>query len=74
LVDLTRWLCPAPDDLGGCSPVVGGVVVNRQGSHLSGSYVRSLTPILHHELVQTGVATTPVEQVRWEAPTDPPQR
>ncbi|MFK5634337.1 MULTISPECIES: acyltransferase family protein [unclassified Ornithinimicrobium] len=73
LVDLTPWICPSPADLGGCSPVVGGVVVNRQGSHLSGSYVRSLTPILHHELARTGVATTALDQIAWDVPTDPPR-
>jgi hypothetical protein len=70
-VDLGRWICPDPERLGGCPPVVGGVVVNRQGSHLSGSYVRSLTPILHHRLVTEGVARGPVGQISWVTPNDP---
>ena len=64
-VDLEPWICPAPKELGGCAPVVGGVVVYRQGSHLSGTYVRSLTPILHHTLVTAGVAQTPLDQISW---------
>ncbi|WP_130011815.1 acyltransferase family protein [Serinicoccus sediminis] len=71
VVELLPWVCPAPDRLGGCAPVVGGVVVNRQGSHLTATYVRSLTPVLHHELARLGVATTPVEDIGWELPQDP---
>ncbi|WP_134774604.1 acyltransferase family protein [Ornithinimicrobium flavum] len=71
-VDLGAWICPSPEELGGCAPAVGGVVVNRQGSHLTGSYVRSLTPVLHHALVTAGVATTPVEDIVWAPAVDPP--
>ncbi|OLT19544.1 hypothetical protein BJF81_08450 [Ornithinimicrobium sp. CNJ-824] len=74
LVDLNRWVCPDPGEPQGCPPVVGGTVVYRQGSHLSGSYVRSLTPVLHHELVVADVATTPLDQIRWTVPQDPPPR
>jgi hypothetical protein len=72
-VDLGPWICPSPEELGGCAPAVGGVVVNRQGSHLTGSYVRSLTPVLHHALVVAGVASTPLEQITWTPAVDPPR-
>ncbi|MGO0575853.1 acyltransferase family protein [Ornithinimicrobium panacihumi] len=71
LIDLTPWICPDPEGLGGCAPAVGGVVVNRQGSHLSASYVRSLTPVLHHALVTAGLAKTPLEAIGWEMPATP---
>lgn len=68
---MTPWICPAPETLGGCAPVVGDVIVNRQGGHLSGTYVRSLVPLLHHELVRLGVAQTPLEDIAWEVPAEP---
>ena len=71
LVELLPWVCPAPERLDGCAPVVGGVVVNRQGSHLTATYVRSLTPVLHHELTRLGITTTPPEEISWELPQDP---
>ncbi len=40
LVDLTAAICPTPT----CPPVVGGVLVYRQGSHLTATYVESLAP------------------------------
>ena len=70
-IDMMPWICPGPETLGGCPPVVGGVVVNRQGGHLSATYVRSLTPLLHHELVRAGVANTPYEDIAWDMPEDP---
>ncbi|MFB9733189.1 acyltransferase family protein [Ornithinimicrobium kibberense] len=73
-VDLDPWICPDPDELGGCAPAVGGVIVNRQGSHLTGSYVRSLTPVLHHALVVAGVASTPLDQIGWAPAVDPQRR
>jgi peptidoglycan/LPS O-acetylase OafA/YrhL len=68
-VDLFPWICPRPEDVDGCSPVVGGVVVNRRGGHLTETYVDSLTPILHHELATVGVADTPLDQIDWQPPS-----
>lgn len=68
-VDLSRWVCP---DTGrpepACPPVIGRVLAFRQGSHLTATYVASLTPILHHELIRAGVATTQLDQVQWRLP------
>ncbi|WP_193311481.1 acyltransferase family protein [Georgenia satyanarayanai] len=47
VVDLTEHVCPAEE----CVPVIGDVLVYRQGSHLTDTYVRSLTPVLSRELV-----------------------
>lgn len=71
-VDLNPWVCPDPQGPDGCPPVVGGTVVYRQGSHLSGSYIRSLTAVLHHELVVAGVADTPLDRISHDIPEDPP--
>ncbi|MGW4466875.1 acyltransferase family protein [Micromonospora sp. NPDC004704] len=40
LVDLTDAICPADR----CAPVIGGVLVYRDSSHLTATYARSLTP------------------------------
>jgi hypothetical protein len=39
------------------------VLVLRQGSHLTDTYVRTLTPMLHRELSRLGVARTPVDRI-----------
>ncbi|GAA5160019.1 SGNH hydrolase domain-containing protein [Ornithinimicrobium tianjinense] len=73
LVDLTRWICPpgtavpgAPDEQPRCPLVIGGVLVLREGSHLTDSYVRTLTPYLHAALAEAGIARTPVEEIAWD--------
>ncbi|MEE6283158.1 acyltransferase family protein [Georgenia sp. MJ170] len=47
VVDLTGWLCPAEE----CVPVIGDVLLYRQGTHLTDTYVRTLTPMLADALV-----------------------
>ena len=46
-VDLNEWICPPGDE---CAPVVGDTLVYRQGSHVTASYIRSLTPMLYRAL------------------------
>ncbi|WP_299055595.1 acyltransferase family protein [uncultured Nocardioides sp.] len=62
VLDVDEWICPP----GGarCPAVVAGTLVYRQGSHLTGTYVRSLTPMLHRELARVGWARTPVAEIR----------
>jgi hypothetical protein len=50
LVDMNDLLCAD----GTCSPVVGNVLVYRDLHHLTGTYVRTLTPYLERRLVATG--------------------
>jgi len=47
VVDLTDAICPAPM----CVPVIGNVLIYRQGSHLTDTYVRTLTRALGRKLV-----------------------
>ena len=47
-VDLNEWICPPGRDT--CPAVVGGTLVYRQGSHITASYIRSLTPMLYRAL------------------------
>jgi peptidoglycan/LPS O-acetylase OafA/YrhL len=61
VVDVNRWICP--DGLRRCPSAIGGVLVLRQGSHLTDTYVRTLTPMLHRELSRLGVARTPVDRI-----------
>ncbi|WP_193046318.1 acyltransferase family protein [Mycolicibacterium baixiangningiae] len=42
MVDLTDWICPGSQ----CSPVIGGVLVFRDNTHMTATYSRSLTPQL----------------------------
>jgi hypothetical protein len=46
LIDLTDFICPGSS----CPPVIGDVLVYRQGSHLTNTYVHSVTPRLTEEL------------------------
>jgi SGNH domain (fused to AT3 domains) len=51
MVDLFDTICPATD----CPPVIGNVLVYRQGSHLTATYVKSMTPQLAARLSSVGV-------------------
>jgi peptidoglycan/LPS O-acetylase OafA/YrhL len=46
VIDLTPSICPNDP----CAPVIGGVLVYRQGSHLTDTYVRTLVPQLQAAL------------------------
>ena len=46
LIDLTDAICPGDP----CAPVIGGVLVYRDGSHVTGTYIRSLTQRLDRRL------------------------
>lgn len=46
VIDLTNYICPAAR----CAPVIGDVLVYRQGSHITNTYARSLAPVLASEL------------------------
>jgi hypothetical protein len=46
VVDLTDFICPQAQ----CAPVIGNVLVLRQGSHLTNTYVITLAPQLIREL------------------------
>jgi len=50
-VDLTPWICPTET----CAPVIGNVLIYRQGSHLTKTYIETLAPRLDAELVDAGV-------------------
>jgi hypothetical protein len=51
-VDLVDWICPQAE----CAPVIGGVLVYRQGSHLTKTYIESLAPRLEQSLARLGVS------------------
>ncbi|MGH3468118.1 MAG: acyltransferase family protein [Thermocrispum sp.] len=46
LIDLNDYLCPGDQ----CPPVIGNVLVYRQGSHLTRTYVDTLAPRLEEQL------------------------
>ncbi|MBD5830639.1 acyltransferase family protein [Janibacter melonis] len=47
LVDMRPQICPEDQ----CVPVIGGVLVYRQTSHVTDTYMKTLTPTLRDELV-----------------------
>ena len=47
LLDMNDWICPLPK----CPPVIGNVLVYRQGSHITNTYARSLVHPLTARLV-----------------------
>jgi peptidoglycan/LPS O-acetylase OafA/YrhL len=59
-VDLNRWICPPGS---ACPPVIAHTLVYRRGSHLTATYVESLTPMLHRALRSIGMAGTPVREI-----------
>ena len=59
-VDLNRWICPPDTE---CPVAIGDRLVWRQGSHLTDTYVRNLTPFLHRELSRLGVTDRAVEEI-----------
>ena len=51
VVDLQPWITPGDHGW----PVIGGVTVYRQGSHLTATYAASLTDVLEQQLVAAGL-------------------
>jgi peptidoglycan/LPS O-acetylase OafA/YrhL len=71
-IDLRRWICPGLEQ---CPPVIGNVLVYRQGSHLTATYVMTLVPILADALwlATDGELGTKLEGAPVPAPsTDDP--
>lgn len=52
-VSLNPWICPSGPDV--CPPAIGGVLIYRQGSHLTASYVTTMAPMLHSLLAELGL-------------------
>ncbi|WP_162802997.1 acyltransferase family protein [Ornithinimicrobium avium] len=48
LLDVRDAICPDPQT---CVPVIGGVLVYRQTSHITDTYARSLEPLVKEEMV-----------------------
>ena len=51
VVDMSNWICPREM----CAPVIGGVMVYRQGSHITATYVRTLADALGKRLTEAGL-------------------
>ncbi|PZU48830.1 MAG: acyltransferase [Arsenicicoccus sp.] len=52
VIDLNPWICPEETT---CPAALGGQLVYRQGSHVTDTYARSLTPFLYRELSSLGL-------------------
>ncbi|GAA1151996.1 acyltransferase family protein [Ornithinicoccus hortensis] len=62
-LDLNEWICPPGDR---CPPVIGQTLVYRQGSHVTASYIRSLTPFLYRGLATEGLTEREVGEITVE--------
>lgn len=51
VIDLTDYICPREM----CAPVIGDVLVFRQGAHITNSYAKSLAPIIAEKLDKLGL-------------------
>ncbi|GAA4690772.1 acyltransferase family protein [Nocardioides conyzicola] len=52
-IDLTDFICPTST----CAPVIGNVLVYRQGSHITKTYIETLAPRLDSALERAGVSS-----------------
>jgi hypothetical protein len=50
-IDLNDAICPSSM----CPPIIGNVLIYRQGSHITRTYIRSLTPYLERNLARAGL-------------------
>lgn len=55
VIDLTPWVCLTDQ----CPPVIGEILVYRQGSHITDAYARTLQEVLWRHLQALGVAAGP---------------
>ena len=53
MINMNQWICPPGRAT--CPVAVGNVFVYRQTSHLSNTYVQTMTPLLERELVAAGI-------------------
>ncbi len=60
-VDMRDWYCPDSDLSPACPPVIGGAAVLADGTHLTDTYIATLTDAFHVRLAQAGFATSPPE-------------
>ncbi|WP_165699980.1 acyltransferase family protein [Ornithinimicrobium ciconiae] len=61
LLDLRPWICPEGAE---CPVAIGGQLIYRQGSHITDTYGRSLTPFLYRELAELGYTEATPEEIR----------
>jgi hypothetical protein len=52
IVDFTSLLCPVADQ---CPPIIGGIIAYKDSNHFSGTFVRSMEPLLDQALSATGM-------------------
>ena len=50
-VDLNDYICPTEE----CAPVIGNVLIYRQGSHITRTYIETLAPQLERALAEAGL-------------------
>ncbi|WP_256839078.1 acyltransferase family protein [Ornithinimicrobium faecis] len=68
LLDVRAWICPEGPE---CPVAIGGQLIYRQGSHITDTYARTLTPFLYRELSELGFTEATAEEIELG---DVPQR
>ncbi|WP_162802247.1 acyltransferase family protein [Ornithinimicrobium murale] len=68
LLDPREWICP---DDAVCPVAIGGQLIYRQGSHITDTYARSLTPFLYRQLSSLGFTQATAQEIELD---DVPQR
>ena len=63
VINLNDWTCPGQDH---CPVAIGGQLIYRQGSHLTDTYARSLTPFIYRELSALGLTQAPPEDIHLD--------
>ena len=64
-----EWICPP--GVTTCPPAVGGSLIYRQGSHITATYARTMTPVIWRELAAAGIAQTPADEITVEDIPEP---
>ena len=60
VIDPNPWICPEEDT---CPVAIGGQLVYRQGSHITDTYARSLTPFLYRGLAELGLTAASARDI-----------
>ena len=68
VLDLNPWMCPERSDV--CPAVIDGTLLYRQGTHITASYARTLTPMIYRYLARLGLTKrTPQDITLDDVPT-----
>ena len=59
-IDLNEWICPPGRE---CPPVIGDTLIYRQGTHVTATYMRTLTPMFYRGLAEQGLTRATTSEI-----------